>query len=117
MLMTPTLFRVIVDVWFCVTHLGFNIEYNQSCKVCLCGDTHLFVPTVLLRGDLNVTEWRKYKVVEADVRALMEHVFPAVVDVVAHAKETQGTLLMSNVQNLVCALALRAAWGFPLMCF
>ncbi len=57
---TPSLLCVIVDVWFCVTRVSFKhlieviapkwaLLYNQSCK--MCEDTHLFVPTVLLRGN------------------------------------------------------------------
>lgn len=52
---------MIVDVRFCVTHIKclnrrdhskVTLLYNQSCQV--REDTHLFVPTVLLRGNQNV---------------------------------------------------------------
>lgn len=81
-------------------------------------DTHLFVPTVLLRG-IKIQKIVKKK---KGLKALID-VFPVVcvvaVVAVVRLKTTQGTLLMSNVQTQMfvsaCALALWAARGFTLV--
>lgn len=39
----------------CITPKCEPLVYNQSCKV--CEDTHLFVPTLLLRGNQTPERW------------------------------------------------------------
>lgn len=113
---------MIADAWFRVPRVSFKtlnrregiaasgpFSYNQSCE--MSEDTHLFVPTVLLRGNQKChTERRDY---ETERRASSVGSDGSCSSSSKLTQRKRLTLPVSNVQTLTfvsaCALALWAA--------